>query len=99
MAIVVAPSRSLIKYRASGLVRRGLMENDLVLERISNLKGRLGYEEKKAKKLGFASLYDYMEDKINTENKDISSSLEVQSEVVKAVKKKKKPAMKTCACC
>jgi len=75
------------------------MENDIVLERISNLKGRLGYEEKKAKKLGFASLYDYIEDKINSENKDISSSLEVQSEVVKAVKKKKKPAMKTCGCC
>jgi len=89
----------LIKFRESGLVRRGLMENDIVLERISNLKGRLGYEEKKAKKLGFASLYDYIEDKINSENKDISSSLEVQSEVVKAVKKKKKPAMKTCGCC
>ena len=44
------------------------MENDIVLERISNLKGRLGYEEKKAKKLGFASLYDYMEEKINSEN-------------------------------
>ena len=41
------------------------MDNNLVLERISNLKGRLGYEEKKAKKLGFASLYDYMEEKIN----------------------------------
>ena len=75
------------------------MDNNLVLERISNLKGRLGYEEKKAKKLGFASLYDYMEDKINSENKDISSSLEVHREVVKAVKKKKKPALKTCGCC
>ena len=75
------------------------MENDLVLERISNLKGRLGYEEKKAKKLGFASLYDYMEDKINNENKDVISSIEVQSKVVKAVKKKKKPVMKTCGCC
>ena len=71
------------------------MDNEIVLERISNLKGRLRYEEKKAKKLGFASLYDYIEDKINNKNKDISSSLEVQSEVVKAVKKKKKPAMKT----
>ena len=38
------------------------MDNNLVLERISNLKGRLGYEEKKAKKLGFASLYDYIEE-------------------------------------
>ena len=41
------------------------MDNEIVLERISNLKGRLGYEEKKAKKFGFASLYDYSEDKIN----------------------------------
>ena len=75
------------------------MDNNLVLERISILKGRLGYEEKKAKKLGFASLYDYMEDKINNENKDVISSIEVQSKVVKAVKKKKKPVMKTCGCC
>ena len=55
--IGVALWRSLIKYRASGSVRRGLMDNEIVLERISNLKDRLGYEEKKAKKLGFASLY------------------------------------------
>jgi|TARA_B100001939_G_scaffold18840_1_gene15586 hypothetical protein len=89
----------LIKYRASGSVRRGLMDNNLVLERISNLKGRLGYEEKKAKKLGFASLYDYMEDKINNENKDVISAIEVQSKVVKAIKKKKKPVIKTCGCC
>ena len=75
------------------------MDNNLVLERISTLTGRLGYEEKKAKKLGFASLYDYMEDKINNENKDVISSIEVQSKVVKAVKKKKKPVMKTCGCC
>jgi hypothetical protein len=99
MAIVVAPSRSLIKYRASGLVRRGIMDNEIVLERISNLKGRLGYEEKKAKKLGFTSLYDYMEDKINNENNDVGSSVEIQSKVAKAVKKKKKPVMKTCGCC
>ena len=75
------------------------MDNEIVLERISNLKGRLGQEEKKAKKLGFASLYDYMEDQINNENKDVISAIEVQSKVVKAVKKKKKPVIKTCGCC
>ena len=75
------------------------MDNNLVLERISNLKSRLGYEEKKAKKLGFASLYDYMEDKINNENNDVSSSVEIQSKVAKAVKKKKKPVMKPCGRC
>ena len=41
------------------------MEDKIVLDRISGLKGRLGYEEKKAKKLSFASIYEYMEDKIN----------------------------------
>ena len=75
------------------------MDNEIVLERISNLKGRLGYEEKKAKKRGFASLYDYIEDKINNENNYLSSSVEPQSKVVKTVKKKKKPVMKTCGCC
>ena len=75
------------------------MDNEIVLERISNLKGRLGYEEKKAKKLGFASLYDYIEDKINNENNDLSSSVESQSKDIKAVKKKKKPVIKTCGCC
>ena len=53
----------------------------------------------KAKKLGFASLYDYIEDKINNENNDLSSSVESQSKDIKAVKKKKKPVIKTCGCC
>ena len=44
------------------------MEDKAVLERISGLKGRLGYEEKKAKKLGFASIYEYMEDKSRKRN-------------------------------
>ena len=43
------------------------MENQLILDRIENLRGRRGYEEKKAAKLGFASLYDYLEDKIAKE--------------------------------
>ena len=37
------------------------MEDKIVLDRISGLKGRLGYE---AKKLGFTSIYEYMEGKI-----------------------------------
>ena len=40
------------------------MQNQQVLEAISNLKGRRNYEEKKSKKLGFNSLYDYIEDKL-----------------------------------
>ena len=66
------------------------MEDKAVLERISGLKGRLGYEEKKAKKLGFASIYEYMEDKINNENQGLISVSEVSIKPTKSVKKKKK---------
>ena len=45
------------------------MQNELILERIENLRGRKPYEEKKAAKLGFASLYEYFEDKISKEAK------------------------------
>ena len=47
------------------------MQNALVLERIQGLRGRKPYEEKKAKKLGFGSLYEYFEDKIAKETKAI----------------------------
>ena len=41
------------------------MQNQEIVKIIENLKGRRNYEEKKASKLGFASLYDYFEDKIS----------------------------------
>ena len=44
------------------------MENKIVLERIQNLRGKRSYEEKKAAKLGFPSLYAYFEDKIANES-------------------------------
>ena len=40
------------------------MNNPQILEIIENLKGRRAYEEKRASKLGFSSLYAYIEDKI-----------------------------------
>ena len=40
------------------------MLNQEVNKTINNLKGRRGYEEKKTKKLGFTSLFDYFEDKL-----------------------------------
>ena len=45
------------------------MENQQVIQIIDNLKGRRKYEEKKASKLGFSSLYEYFEDKILKEKK------------------------------
>ena len=40
------------------------MQNQEIIQIIENLKGRRNYEEKKASKLGFTSLYAYFEDKI-----------------------------------
>ena len=39
------------------------MQNQNIIQLIENLKGRKSYEEKKASKLGFSSLYNYFEDK------------------------------------
>ncbi|MDC2995951.1 hypothetical protein OAZ85_00530 [Candidatus Pelagibacter sp.] len=74
------------------------MQNQEIIKIIENLKGRRGYEEKKASKLGFTSLYAYFEDKIlkekqaiNDRNKDLEK---VDSE--RDIKKEKK---KGCSCC
>ena len=75
------------------------MENKIVRERIASLKGRLGYEEKKAKKLGFRSIYEYIEDKINNENSSLGATSEVQKKPVKPIKVNKKPKINTCDCC
>ena len=40
------------------------MENVQILEKIENLKGRRAYEEKRAAKLSFSSLYEYFEYKL-----------------------------------
>ena len=41
------------------------MEDPQVLEIISNLKGRRNYEEKKSRKLGYKSQYEYFEHKLS----------------------------------
>ena len=43
------------------------MQNQDINQIIENLKGRRNYEEKKASKLGFSSLYNYFEGKILNE--------------------------------
>ena len=47
------------------------MQNQEIIKIIENLKGRKNYEEKKASKLDFPSLYAYFEDKILKEKKAI----------------------------
>ncbi len=76
------------------------MQNQQVLEAISNLKGRRNYEEKKSKKLGFNSLYDYIEDKLakvaksEREKKTKSNELFLKKELLKKSNKDN-----SCSCC
>ncbi len=74
------------------------MDNQLVLDRIESLRGRRGYEEKKAAKLGFSSLYEYFEDKIAKETKVFEEKKEIslQSKPLNQAKSKKQPS---CSCC
>ena len=47
------------------------MQNEEIIKIIENLKGRKNYEQKKATKLGFPSLYAYFEDKILREKQAV----------------------------
>ena len=73
------------------------MQNQEIVKIIENLKGRKNYEEKRASKLGFASLYDYFEDKISKQQKAIEDEQKV-SEVTKT-DKEPKTSKKSCSCC
>ena len=73
------------------------MQNQEIIKIIDDLKGRKGYEEKRASKLGFASLYDYLEDKISKKQK----ALEDEQKELEATKAKDQPKTdkKSCSCC
>ena len=73
------------------------MQNQEIVKIIENLKGRRNYEEKRASKLGFASLYDYFEDKISKKQK----ALEEEQKELEAAKADNRPkaAKKSCGCC
>ena len=76
------------------------MQNQEIIKIIENLKGRRDYEQKKAIKLGFNSLYAYFEDKILKEKKVIEDEkqeleeIKNYNEIINEDKKKK-----TCSCC
>ena len=57
------------------------MQNQEILNIIENLKGRRGYEEKKASKLGFSSLYAYFEDKILKEKQAVEDKKKELEEI------------------
>ena len=73
------------------------MQSQEIIKIIENLKGRKGYEEKRASKLGFASLYDYFEDKILKKQK----AFEDEQQELEATKADDQPKAnkKSCGCC
>ncbi len=73
------------------------MQNQEIVKIIENLKGRRNYEEKRASKLGFASLYDYFEDKISKKQKVVQD----EQKELEAAKTEDQPkaAKKSCGCC
>ena len=73
------------------------MQNQEIVKIIENLKGRRNYEEKRASKLGFASLYEYFEDKILKKQKAIEDD-QKELEAPKA-DDKPKTTKKSCGCC
>ena len=73
------------------------MQNQEIVKIIENLKGRRDYEEKRASKLGFASLYDYFEDKISKKQKAIEDK-QKELETSKA-DEQPKANKKSCSCC
>ena len=73
------------------------MQKQEIVKIIENLKGRRGYEEKRAAKLGFASLYEYFEDKISKKQK----AIEDEQKELEAAKDNEqlKATKKSCSCC
>ena len=75
------------------------MQNQEILEIIENLKGRRNYEEKKASKLGFSSLYAYFEDKIYKEKKALEEEQKRAEEIKTEKNLDNKSKSKSCSCC
>ena len=76
------------------------MQNQEIVKIIENLKGRRNYEQKKATKLGFSSLYSYFEDKVLKEKKateEQKQQLEEIKDCNEMIHEDKKK--KTCSCC
>ncbi len=71
------------------------MQNQEIIKIIENLGGRRNYEEKKASKLGFNSLYAYFEDKILKQKK----ASEEEEEKLKTEQVQKSQKKKSCSCC
>ena len=78
------------------------MQNQEIIQIIANLKGRKNYEQKKASKLGFSSLYEYFEDKITKEKIAVEDKRKELEEIKDHSELKNKDIYKhkkSCGCC
>jgi len=73
------------------------VQNQEIVKKIENLKGRRNYEEKRASKLGFTCLYDYFEYKISRKKE----AIEQEQKKLKLTKTldQSKENKKSCGCC
>ena len=80
-----------------------LVSEEQVDDYVSNLRGRLNYVTKKATKLGFANIQDYVHDKLNKEAEALELSLRptpsIKPAKAKLMKKKKAVPAGSCGCC
>ena len=74
------------------------MQKQEIIKIIDNLKGRKNYEQKKAIKLGFSSLYAYFEDKLLKEKSAAELKKKELEEVINTDKIDKNQK-KSCSCC
>ena len=78
------------------------MQNNHITEHVANLGGRRAYEEKRAAKLGFSNLHDYLEDKFAKKAQAIAeeeSKLSAFKSLRALPKAPKQSKNKACGCC
>ena len=78
------------------------MQNNDITEYIANLGGRRAYEEKRAAKLGFSSLHDYLEAKFAMKAQALAegeSKLSTFKPLRALPKIPKQSKNKSCGCC
>lgn len=78
------------------------MQNNDIIKYIANLGGRRAYEEKRAAKLGFSSLHDYLENKFAKKAQALAeeeSKLSTFKSLRALPKTPKQSKNKSCGCC
>ena len=72
-----------------------LVSEEQVDDYVLNLRGRLNYETKKARKLGFSNIQDYVRDKLTKEAEALALSLNATPSI-KTAKPEREKKSSTC---